>query len=113
MPTYAYRCSLCSHEFDIAQKFADAPISICPECGGAVRRVFQPVGVVFKGSGWYINDSRSKTSNSKEPAKKSDEKKSDDKPESKTDSKSSGTESSGSAAPKTDSTPKSAKPAAD
>lgn len=80
MPTYAYRCSLCSHEFDVVQKFADAPISICPECGGSVRRVFQPVGVVFKGSGWYINDSRSKTFNSDKTAKKADDKSDSDKP---------------------------------
>lgn len=58
MPTYAYRGSSCDHEFDTFQKFADAPLSGCTICGGPVRRVVQPVGVVFKGSGWYINDSR-------------------------------------------------------
>ena len=58
MPTYAYRCASCSHQFDAVQKFSDAPLSTCPECGQDVRRVFQPVGIVFKGSGWYINDSR-------------------------------------------------------
>lgn len=58
MPTYAYRCTACAHEFDVFQKFSDQPISACPECGSAVRKVFQPVGIVFKGSGWYINDSR-------------------------------------------------------
>jgi putative FmdB family regulatory protein len=62
MPTYAYRCQQCAHEFDAVQKFSDDPIRICPECGGDVRKVFQPVGVVFKGSGWYINDSRGKSS---------------------------------------------------
>ena len=78
MPTYAYRCTTCGHEFDRVQKFADAPISICPECGNGVRRVFQPVGVVFKGSGWYINDSRGKTASTTQSAvdsnNKSDEK---------------------------------------
>lgn len=64
MPTYAYRGSACDHEFETVQKFADAPLSECIVCGGPVRRVVQPVGVVFKGSGWYINDSR-KTSTSK------------------------------------------------
>lgn len=59
MPTYAYRGSACTHEFETVQKFADAPLTECIVCGGPVRRVFQPVGVVFKGSGWYINDSRS------------------------------------------------------
>lgn len=58
MPTYAYRCTACSQEFEIFQKFTDAPLTGCPECGEAVRKVFQPVGIVFKGSGWYINDSR-------------------------------------------------------
>lgn len=58
MPTYSYRGTACAHEFDYVQKFADDPLTECIECHGPVRRVFQPVGVVFKGSGWYINDSR-------------------------------------------------------
>lgn len=58
MPTYHYRCAACENRFDAFQKFADDPLTDCPECGGSVRRVIQPVGVVFKGSGWYINDSR-------------------------------------------------------
>lgn len=58
MPTYHYRCSDCGHSFDFFQKFADDPLTECPECGGLIRRVPQPVGIVFKGSGWYVNDSR-------------------------------------------------------
>ena len=58
MPTYAYRCTACGHEFDTVQRFSDDPIKDCPVCAAPVRRVIQPVGVVFKGSGWYINDSR-------------------------------------------------------
>lgn len=58
MPTYSYRGTACNHEFDFFQKFSDDPLRECIECGGPVRRVYQPVGVVFKGSGWYINDSR-------------------------------------------------------
>lgn len=58
MPTYHYRCSDCGHSFDFFQKFADDPLSECPECTGSIRRVPQPVGIVFKGSGWYVNDSR-------------------------------------------------------
>jgi putative FmdB family regulatory protein len=58
VPTYAYRCTGCSHEFEIFQKFSDSPLTECPECGQEIRRVFHPVGIVFKGSGWYINDSR-------------------------------------------------------
>jgi len=58
MPTYSYRCAACENRFDAFQKFAEDPLTDCPECGGLVKRVIQPVGVVFKGSGWYINDSR-------------------------------------------------------
>jgi putative FmdB family regulatory protein len=58
MPTYAYRCSDCGHEFDQFQRFSDDPLTECPACQGRVRRVLHPVGVVFKGSGWYVTDSR-------------------------------------------------------
>ena len=58
MPTYAYRCTNCAHEFEAFQKFSEDPLTQCPECGSSIRRIFQPVGIVFKGSGWYINDSR-------------------------------------------------------
>ncbi|TNU73642.1 FmdB family transcriptional regulator [Miniimonas arenae] len=58
MPTYAYRCTACGHAFDVRQSFTDAPLTECPECGGALRKVLQPVGVVFKGSGFYRTDSR-------------------------------------------------------
>ena len=66
MPTYSYRCTACSHQFDIVQKFSDDPLTECPECGSPVRKVFQPVGIVFKGSGWYINDSRKPESTAKD-----------------------------------------------
>lgn len=58
MPTYSYRCNTCGHQFDQVQRFSEDPLTDCPDCEGSVRRVIQPVGVVFKGSGWYINDSR-------------------------------------------------------
>jgi len=59
MPTYAYRCSACEHEFDAVQSFHDDPLTLCPNCGtAAAKRVFRSVGVIFKGSGWYINDLR-------------------------------------------------------
>lgn len=64
MPTYQYRCAACQNQFDAFQRFADDPLTDCPACAGSVRRVIQPVGVVFKGSGWYINDSRKKTESS-------------------------------------------------
>ncbi len=62
MPTYTYQCDSCGHGFEAVQRFADDPLTECPECGSPIRRVIQPVGVVFKGSGWYITDSRPKSS---------------------------------------------------
>lgn len=62
MPTYAYTCTECGHAFDIHQSFSDAALTECPACGGKLRKVFSSVGVVFKGSGFYRNDSRSTTS---------------------------------------------------
>ncbi len=56
MPTYEYLCQTCSHRFETWQKMTDEPLSICPECGGHIRRVFYPAGVVFKGSGFYSTD---------------------------------------------------------
>jgi putative FmdB family regulatory protein len=61
MPVYVYACASCRHGFETRQGFNDAPLTICPECGGKIRRVVQPVGIVFKGSGFYKNDSRSTT----------------------------------------------------
>ncbi len=58
MPTYHYACSSCRHEFDRYQSFTEDALSVCPSCEGFIRRVIQPVGVVFKGSGWYLTDSR-------------------------------------------------------
>lgn len=59
MPTYVYACDACGAQFEQFQSFRDEPLRVC-RCGkeGFVRRVFQPVGIVFKGSGWYITDSR-------------------------------------------------------
>ncbi len=58
MPTYEYACDSCGHRFDVRQSFSDDPIRDCPVCHASVRRVVYPSGVIFKGSGWYINDSR-------------------------------------------------------
>lgn len=59
MPVYAYGCKDCGHAFDIRQSFSDDALTECPECGGQLRKKFNTVGVVFKGSGFYRNDSRS------------------------------------------------------
>ncbi len=58
MPTYSYRCADCDHAFDIHQAFTDDNLTICPNCGGKLRKVFSPVGVSFSGSGFYRTDSR-------------------------------------------------------
>lgn len=58
MPTYEYACSECGHRFDVRQSFNDEPIRDCPKCGASVYRVVHPAGVIFKGSGWYVTDSR-------------------------------------------------------
>ena len=59
MPTYQYSCTECGERIEAVQKFTDEPLQVCPECGGKLRKVFSPVGIVFKGSGFYRNDSRS------------------------------------------------------
>src|ERR1700682_2992088 len=56
MPTYEYLCQTCSHRFETWQKMTDEPLSICPECGGHIRRGLYATGVIFKGSGFYVND---------------------------------------------------------
>ena len=61
MPTYAYACTACGHAFDAVQKFSDAALTECPECGGRLRKVYTSIGVTFKGSGFYRTDSRSST----------------------------------------------------
>ena len=59
MPTYQYACTECDHRFDAVQSFSDPSLTVCPECGGKLRKVFSSVGIVFKGSGFYRTDSRS------------------------------------------------------
>ena len=66
MPTYEYRCTQCEHRFDIFQRIDEEPLHTCERCGGELRKVFHPAGIVFKGSGFYATDSRraSKSSSS-------------------------------------------------
>lgn len=64
MPTYQYACTACGHELEAVQSFSDDPLTTCPDCGGNLRKLFGNVGVVFKGSGFYRNDSRSSGSGS-------------------------------------------------
>jgi putative FmdB family regulatory protein len=58
MPTYQYRCTDCGQDLEAVQKFSDAALTECPNCGGSLRKLFNAVGVVFKGSGFYRTDSR-------------------------------------------------------
>ncbi len=58
MPTYQYACTECDHAFEQFQSFSDDALSVCPRCEGRLRKVYNAVGVVFKGSGFYRNDSR-------------------------------------------------------
>ena len=70
MPTYQYACTNpeTKHQFEVVQSFTDEPVSECPECGAAVRKVYGSVGVVFKGSGFYRTDSRKSSSASEAPS---------------------------------------------
>jgi putative FmdB family regulatory protein len=56
MPLYEYECSACAHRFEVIQKFSDAPIDVCPKCGGAVSKLFSSPAIQFKGSGFYLTD---------------------------------------------------------
>jgi putative FmdB family regulatory protein len=62
MPTYQYACTECGHAFEQFQSFSEDALTVCPECDGRLRKLFNAVGVVFKGSGFYRTDSRSSTS---------------------------------------------------
>ncbi|SDG15854.1 FmdB family zinc ribbon protein [Pseudonocardia oroxyli] len=62
MPTYQYACTDCDHRFEAVQSFSDDALTVCPVCGGKLRKVFSSVGIVFKGSGFYRTDSRSGSS---------------------------------------------------
>ena len=62
MPIYTYECENCGERFEAKQTFNDEPLAVCPTCEGKLYRVIQPVGIVFKGSGFYVTDSRGKQS---------------------------------------------------
>lgn len=69
MPTYVYECTACSEQTELVHKVSDPPLEACPSCGGMVRRVLFPVGIVFKGSGFHVND-YAKDKGKKEAAEK-------------------------------------------
>ena len=98
MPTYEYRCSDCGNTFEVFQRIDEETLTVCERCGGRLRKVFHPAGIVFKGSGFYATDSRARakagtnesadrkaekketkeTTEKKKPAAKSDAKRSSD-----------------------------------
>src|SRR5690242_17566129 len=91
MPTYEYQCGTCGHRFEKYQSFSDAPLKECPECGREIRKVFNAAGIIFKGSGWYINDSRKSNGSETKSAAKAEsatETKAETKSEAKTENKS-------------------------
>ena len=63
MPIYEYQCKECGVRFERIQSFSDEPVKVCPECEGEVQRLIQPAGIIFKGSGFYVNDSKSSRKN--------------------------------------------------
>jgi putative FmdB family regulatory protein len=95
MPTYEYACKSCGHRFEVVRSMRDEPLTVCPECGGELRKVFAPPAIAFKGSGFYTTDHGKK---SKRPAQS-------EKTEKKEPSKEAGS-SSGTAAKKETSSPK-------
>ena len=118
MPTYSYACTSCDNKFDIVQSFSDNALTVCPECSGRLRKLFNSVGIVFKGSGFYRNDSRSTSSSSESSSSSegsgssSSEKSSSDKKSSDSSSSTASTSSSSSASGSTGSGGSSSKAAA-
>jgi putative FmdB family regulatory protein len=86
MPLYEYQCDVCVHRFEVIQQYKDAPIDVCPKCGGTVKKLFSSPAIQFKGSGFYITDYARKGNES--ATTRSGEAKSDSTTESKSDSKS-------------------------
>jgi putative FmdB family regulatory protein len=99
MPTYEYRCTKCGEHLEVVQSFSDKPLTECPSCKGELRKVYSPVGIVLKGSGFYRTDSRSgkgKASKAKEKESSSSSSSSDSSSSSSSSSDSSSSSSSSS-----------------
>ncbi len=109
MPTYGYRCEKNGHEFEVVQSFSEAPLKRCRICGSKVNRIFYPVGIVFKGPGFYATDNRGKAATAGSDKSESESKsdagevtaaKADPKTETKSKAKSDSKTKTGSAAKK-------------
>ena len=95
MPTYEYACRDCGHHIEVVQKFTDAPLQTCERCQGSLRKVFSAAGIIFKGSGYYVTDTRA--SNGKSAAARSNGGSSDSpSSDSSTDTSSGSSDASGS-----------------
>jgi putative FmdB family regulatory protein len=95
MPTYGYRCGNCGHQFEIVQRISEEPLTVCPKCQGKLSKMLYPVGISFKGSGFYTTDykgagkdSAGSSNGSASTSEGSSDSKPETKPESKSESKS-------------------------
>jgi putative FmdB family regulatory protein len=102
MPTYEYACRECGEHVEVVQSFKDDPLTECPACGGPLRKVFAPVGIVLKGSGFYKTDSRAAAGGSKGPKKEKESTKESASSSSSSSSSSSESSSSESSSSKSD-----------
>lgn len=101
MPTYEYACTACGERTEAKQSFSDPPLEECPHCGGKLRKLYSPVGIVFKGSGFYSTDAKKKAASGSSSSSSSDTgdssgSKSDTKKEAKKDTKAASGEKSAS-----------------
>lgn len=87
MPVYEYACTACGERTEARQSFDDPPLEECPHCGGKLRKLYSPVGIVFKGSGFYATDGRTGSAAAKKATERADSSEKSDKKESKAESK--------------------------
>jgi putative FmdB family regulatory protein len=109
LPTYQYACTACGHQLEAVQSFSDEPLTECPACEGRLRKLFNSVGIVFKGSGFYRTDSRPAADKS---SSESSAASSSDKSSSTSDKSSTSTSTSTSSSEKSSTSTSPAKPAA-
>ena len=96
MPTYEYACQSCGRHVEVFQKFSEDPLTTCEVCGGPLRKVFHPAGILFKGSGFYATDSRRSSASKSGDSKKDSGSKSSDSSSGSSSSSSDSSSSSGS-----------------
>jgi putative FmdB family regulatory protein len=100
MPVYEYECEQCGVRFERLQRMSEAALTDCPECGGHIHRVMQPVGVIFKGSGFYVTDNRGRSSTGVPPQKKKEDETKTNTPSAESASSSAGASSNSSSSTK-------------